>query len=902
MEQGSKGAGEQRPLVILAYLLLTLLLTYPLGLKIATHIPGGSFDALQNVWNLWWFKYAVVDLHSNPFYTNLVYHPTGVSLLFHTFNPFNAILAIPLQMIFGLTVSYNMIILFAFVAAGYGTYLLAKYVTRNAAAAFIAGIIFAFSPSHFAHTAGGHLQVLSIEWIPFYVLFFLKTIRESQKINAFLAAFFFLLTMLCDFYYALYLACFSVLYLCYQLWTSKGQIASKELMIRFVILAIAAAVLIAPIALPMLTELKYHISPSIETTLEGSADLLGFVTPSTLHPLLGPLAQNTAGKFTGNTAENTVFLGYTALLVAMYSVLRVKEEDIRYWIFVMLFFLILSLGPVLHILGDTEFTAFKVRVPLPYLILYPLFSFTRVPARAIVMVMLSLSVVVAYGLKSLSRWIQNRSEGIAKAPFLAWIWQSKPSKTGSTVSRRLPNAKRLSKAVMVSFVFCAIVFEYASCPLPLGKLAVPKMYYQIAAEEGDFALVELPRDYCYAQCQVSEYQYYQTVHRKKLVGGYIARNPSYALDFMYHTPVIRELNFPELPPDILRQHLSEVGRSLLNYYDVRYIILHRNYMTPEMFHEVDGFINDVLRIPRDYQDANIRRYRVIETDRPVAFLTLGSNWHGVEMWDGIPTRWMSDNATLVAIAPEPTKAEISFSAKSFQTERAVEIFLNGKLLDSYQVDEAGRSVSIPVSLLAGENVFTFSIPGGSTQPLDSGGRSVAFQEIALHVEGREGPTMPVEVPVMPTPSVGEGANLIENPGFEVDDFGVPANWVKQGNPIYDKSGTKSHSGKAAVLADERNGYFFRLYVSGLTKYTLSHYAKGEVGGEEGRLQINWLDSSDNIVDVSIIVFTATTEYTKRSMTVIAPGEAVVAEVYVSTATAEDKIWYDDYELKAEASP
>jgi len=244
-------------MVILGYLLLTLLLTYPLGLKIATHIPGGSFDALQNVWNLWWFKHALVDLHSNPFYTTLIYHPIGVSLLFHTFNPFNAILSMPLQMMFGLTVSYNMIILFAFVVAGYGAYLLAKYVTQNAAAAFIGGVIFAFSPSHFAHTAGGHLQVLSIEWIPFYVLFFLKTIRESKKTNAFLSAFFFLLTMLCDFYYALYLACFSVLYLCYQLWTSKGKLYSRGLMLRLIILAIATIVLIAPIALPMLTELKY---------------------------------------------------------------------------------------------------------------------------------------------------------------------------------------------------------------------------------------------------------------------------------------------------------------------------------------------------------------------------------------------------------------------------------------------------------------------------------------------------------------------------------------------------------------------------------------------------------------------------------------------------------------------
>ena len=79
-------------------------------------------------------------------------------------------------------------------------------------------------------------------------------------------------------------------------------------------------------------------------------------------------------------------------------------------------------------------------------------------------------------------------------------------------------------------------------------------------------------------------------------------------------------------------------------------------------------------------------------------------------------------------------------------------------------------------------------------------------------------------------------------------------------------------------------------------YTLSHYAKGDVGGEKGRLQINWLDDSHRIVDVSILVFTATTEYTWRSMTVTAPKGATIADVYVSSHTVEHKIWYDDYEF------
>jgi hypothetical protein len=146
-------------------------------------------------------------------------------------------------------------------------------------------------------------------------------------------------------------------------------------------------------------------------------------------------------------------------------------------------------------------------------------------------------------------------------------------------------------------------------------------------------------------------------------------------------------------------------------------------------------------------------------------------------------------------------------------------------------------------------------------------------------------------------SLDEERNLIDNHSFEVDNGGVPYQWLVYGDPIYDRSGTRSHTGNSAVLADEQNGYVFKVPVSELTTYTLSHYAKGDVGGEKGRLQINWLDDSDRIVDVSILVFTATTEYTWRSMTVTAPKGATIADVYVSSCSVEDKIWYDDYELK-----
>lgn len=147
--------------------------------------------------------------------------------------------------------------------------------------------------------------------------------------------------------------------------------------------------------------------------------------------------------------------------------------------------------------------------------------------------------------------------------------------------------------------------------------------------------------------------------------------------------------------------------------------------------------------------------------------------------------------------------------------------------------------------------------------------------------------------------VETGGNLVENPGFEADDDynGVPDDWLQYGNPVYGRRGIQSHRGKCAVLADEQNGHVFKVPVAELTTYTLSHYAKGVVGGQQGRLQINWLDNLGEIIGASIEVFTATTRCTKRSITVTAPKGATMADIYASSATLGDKAWYDDYRFE-----
>ena len=166
-------------LALTGYLLLTLGLTYPLVTQFGRAIPGDGFDGWQNYWNLWWAKTALLEQHTHPWFTNMLYHPTGVGLLFHTLNAFNGFITLPVQLAFGLLPAYNAAVLLSFTLGGLGAYLLARYVLgpgSSRLAAFAAGVIFTFSPFHIAHLLG-HMQVISLEWIPFYALYLLKTVQ-----------------------------------------------------------------------------------------------------------------------------------------------------------------------------------------------------------------------------------------------------------------------------------------------------------------------------------------------------------------------------------------------------------------------------------------------------------------------------------------------------------------------------------------------------------------------------------------------------------------------------------------------------------------------------------------------------------------------------------------------------
>ena len=72
-------------LIILAvYVLLAIVMTWPLVLRLNSHFAGQDIDVWLNPWATWWTKKAISE-GQGLFYTNSIFYPEGVSLAFHSF-------------------------------------------------------------------------------------------------------------------------------------------------------------------------------------------------------------------------------------------------------------------------------------------------------------------------------------------------------------------------------------------------------------------------------------------------------------------------------------------------------------------------------------------------------------------------------------------------------------------------------------------------------------------------------------------------------------------------------------------------------------------------------------------------------------------------------------------------
>ncbi len=759
-------------LVLLAYLALTLVMTWPLAANFTTAIPGDGFDGWQNYWNLWWVKVALVERVQNPFTTDLLYHPTGVDLYFHTLNPFNGLVTLPIQLTGGLIVAYNFVVLISWVLGGYGTYLLTRWsiersknkdlrlgsdhtanLLNNAAShpndrlpnlhslillhspPFLAGVIFTFSPFHMAHLLG-HLQVMALQWIPFYALYLLRALDQQRRgrpwrHSALLAGLFLILAGLCDWYFVLYLFLFTGLAV---LWQIASRLISQPLRLPFnpaqgklhppapnlsralapllpgAIAGLLFLLVLSPILLPMIraaTQFSFMVRPSSDLYIL-SATVADFVIPNRLHALFRPQSFTWLGNQIAPVSERTIAIGYVPLLLAALALWRDRHTGWRrtaLWAAIAGFFFLMALGPQINPL-----TIMQADIPLnppdglaawtPFAVLNELIPFMRISrsvSRYALMVQLAVAVLAGMGLQTA---LTQRRKG-AKGD-------------RDTSSESVTGNPRLSAFICGSLLLFVLA-EFWVAPYPMSPPDTPSFYTELrgqTAPNGATGVLNLPLNF-----DRPGYLLYQTVHQQPLTVAYISRDDPRTLT--ERAPVLQ--HFRHLGPDIIDTDPATVGRTVLNDLDVGWVVLDRYKMPGGLEREYTESLAGKIFAGQapTFEDERLTVYAVQSVDEAEPYVTLGElNWGPLTAsGDGTQARAITEAPAQLHVrhAPADAALRIRYRGGDLLVERGEEVL---RLPAAPGGDEA---------LIALEGVETITLRGESEVWVDS----TILQKVAL---------------------------------------------------------------------------------------------------------------------------------------------------------------------------
>ena len=293
-------------LSLAALVVLALGMSWPLVANLSSRVPGTAtwaFDESTFLWNDWYFKHALLDLHANPLHSELIWHPLGIDLILHTYNFFNAAdrpaAATGLQSAPGeqrhaagvdrpervrrLPAGALRSLLRRRPAAATGATALRSSLHL---AAFLAGVIYAFGSNRAVYMALGHYNIATTQWIPFFALYLLRTLHRPGLKNAALAGLFFALAALAEMTWASLLALLGLI-LVAALWRTLEH--RRRVLVWLAFAGLVAALLWSPVLAPVTREFltgEEGVTGWGES-VKLSADLVGLVTPTDLNPVLG---------------------------------------------------------------------------------------------------------------------------------------------------------------------------------------------------------------------------------------------------------------------------------------------------------------------------------------------------------------------------------------------------------------------------------------------------------------------------------------------------------------------------------------------------------------------------------------------------------------------------------------
>ena len=510
-------------LALAAYLALALLLTWPLALHLHDRLIGHEHCTNRmHLWVLWMVKQMLFTGQA-PVQTEHIFYPFGTNLvrLYGSDLLYPLVLA-PLTHLLSAAVVFNLKILLSLTVAPYGVFRLLRYLGTGRSAAWGGGALFTSMPYFLLETLNGVSELVAVEWVPFAVLYLLRSQDRGRGRDVGLAVLFSLLASYSSGYNAFFLLFFGAVMVGHRLATQKERGRWWRRVRLWRLAAVAGLCLLGLLPYVLLhhsggtarslsVELSDVLNPSHRPMADSSASVATYLRPGRNEIPLERIGENGRPEVINTT--HTTYLGYGVLALALVGLLRGRRPSL--WWATAGVFVLISAGPHLCISGDPLVVG-GVRIPMPGLLLYKLvpgFDVTmRHSYRYVAMVHLALAVLAGLGL----HWLGGPGRR----------WRCRASAARHAL---VPGAVVLCLAEVLAV-------GPAPYPIPLTTLEVPAIYRRLAADPQPYAIIELPHEDDLNFLQ--PYLYYQTVHGKPMIDGAVhSRLSKEELSFIRKVPL-----------------------------------------------------------------------------------------------------------------------------------------------------------------------------------------------------------------------------------------------------------------------------------------------------------------------------------------------------------------------------
>lgn len=535
---------------IFEYTLVTLFIgglyafyTFPLIYKLNSLVPGSS-DAGVFYWNLFNYKASLVA--GSPFvFTDWQLYPFGVDLKLHANTPLLCFLSTGFD---NNVIPFNLYLIFHYLLAGVGTYALITKTSNNKWAGVFGAIAFTFS-NYMLIRLGEHINLVSVGFVPFYFLYFFKSIyfdekkwfpaiKKSGVLPLILLLF---ANVLSDYVVGILVILVSATFFAAH-WLT---LFLKQFSVIKRIIIVVATILVTD---QLIQLMKNSWKMDDGSGFHWGADLLWYLLPygSKIYDssFINQLVERYMWK---NAGENSVFFGYITILLFVWALyLYFRQKNRHYFEHLVL----ISIGLVFMI-SMPSFRIAGVRLfysPTALMHFIPLINNFRCPART--------SIVLSFLI---------------------------------TLFAALQFSKVFNKKITSTiWIVCAIILIIELIPRKINFLdrnEVPGYYSHLSYQPvGGILIIPFgigDGKKSYGHFFDVKQLFYQEVHQKKIVGGYVSRIPDETFQLFLEDGFLKKITALQEDEKGIAPSPDEATVFMLNFHPT-YLIVKPAYVSDTM--------------------------------------------------------------------------------------------------------------------------------------------------------------------------------------------------------------------------------------------------------------------------------------------------------------------------------